>query len=412
MKRTFTTIACLLLLITGSSAWGQPAQVSTLALQETLNANGGMVMGPDGLLYVSNFTRDAFSFGIADYGNKIYKVNPVDGSVELFVESSSFRGPFSIALDHDGNLLVTSVGFGVVSSVTPEGVVSSFAEPGGLVTGVAVAPDSSVFVAKCQPTADRGLFKYLPNATEPVVFSLAECALGLTFDDDGNLYTSSQSGGVIRKYSPDGDDLGEVASLASANSFLNHLTYSRIDSVLYVTATEDNTIWKVSLRDSSVNVLAGTGEPGTADGPAHLASFNQPNGLVLSVTGDTLYVNQTLQDTPVNPNSIRMITGVLGASPVADEDEAEVPEGFTLAQNYPNPFNPATRIGFRLPQAQHVTLTVYDLMGRPVATLVEGFKPAGPHEAVFDARALPSGVYVYRLEAERFSRSKVMMLLK
>lgn len=317
-----------------------------------------------------------------------------------------------MAFDHDGNLLVTNFAFGIVSSVTPEGMVSSFDEPGGFLTGLAVAADSSVFVTRCQPPTDRGLLKYPANATEPIVIPVSGCVLGLTLDDAGNVYASFQSGGVIRKYSPDGDDLGEVASLSSANSFLNHLTYSRIDSALYVTATEDNTIWKVSLRDGSVNVLAGTGEPGTADGPAHLASFNQPNGLALSVTGDTLYVNQALHDAPVNPNSIRMITGVLGASLVANEDEAEVPEGFTLAQNYPNPFNPATRIGFHLPQAQHVTLTVYDLLGRPVATLAEGFKPAGPHEAVFDARRLPSGVYIYRLEAERLSQAKVMTLLK
>ena len=134
----------------------------------------------------------------------------------------------------------------------------------------------------------------------------------------------------------------------------------------------------------------------------------------MSATGDTIYVNQNLSETSSNPNSIRMITGVLNAdtSPVANEDEAEVPVGFVLAQNYPNPFNPSTSIRFNLLQAGHATLTVYDLFGRAVATLVDGVKPAGSYQVAFDAHGLASGFYVYRLHAGSFSETKIMTLLK
>ena len=109
-----------------------------------------------------------------------------------------------------------------------------------------------------------------------------------------------------------------------------------------------------------------------------------------------------------------MITGVKNAqtSPVANEDIGEVPDGFLLAQNYPNPFNPSTSIRFNLPQAGHVTLTIYDLFGRAVATVVNGQTPAGSHEVAFDARGLASGFYVYRLHAGRFSETKTMTLIK
>jgi hypothetical protein len=90
----------------------------------------------------------------------------------------------------------------------------------------------------------------------------------------------------------------------------------------------------------------------------------------------------------------------------------EVPAEYALRQNYPNPFNPTTRIEVHLPESQHVTLRVYDLLGREVAMLMEGTLSAGRHVVSWDGRELNSGMYVYRLEAGAFSASKVMVLLK
>ncbi|MEM1093845.1 MAG: T9SS type A sorting domain-containing protein [Bacteroidota bacterium] len=100
-----------------------------------------------------------------------------------------------------------------------------------------------------------------------------------------------------------------------------------------------------------------------------------------------------------------------GAATVATE-ETEVPSTMTLEQNYPNPFNPVTTIGFTLPQAQQVTLAVYDVLGRRVQVLVDGVLSAGRHEALFDAANLPSGTYVYRLETSAERISKTLLLMK
>jgi hypothetical protein len=85
---------------------------------------------------------------------------------------------------------------------------------------------------------------------------------------------------------------------------------------------------------------------------------------------------------------------------------------FVLAQNYPNPFNPGTTIEFQILKETHVTLSVFNAIGQPVATLVDQEKTSGTHHVTFDAADLPAGIYHYRLEANGHSDIKKMMLLK
>ena len=88
------------------------------------------------------------------------------------------------------------------------------------------------------------------------------------------------------------------------------------------------------------------------------------------------------------------------------------PKNFALYQNYPNPFNPTTVISYQLPVMSYVSLKVYNLLGQEAATLVEGIRPPGYHEATFGASKLASGVYFYRFQTARFSSMKKMLLIK
>lgn len=96
-----------------------------------------------------------------------------------------------------------------------------------------------------------------------------------------------------------------------------------------------------------------------------------------------------------------------------EESVAEqTPADFRLFGNYPNPFNPSTRIAFTLPREEHVRLEVYDVLGRRVALLLDEARPAGQHAVDFNAGSLGNGVYLYRITAGEFTRSRKMMLMK
>jgi len=104
------------------------------------------------------------------------------------------------------------------------------------------------------------------------------------------------------------------------------------------------------------------------------------------------------------------IEGVTGNSP--KESAANLPTEFALLQNYPNPFNPSTTINYELPASNFVTLKIYDLVGKEVATLVNEKLDAGRYTATFNGSNLASGMYFYKITAGEFTFVRKMVLIK
>ncbi len=126
--------------------------------------------------------------------------------------------------------------------------------------------------------------------------------------------------------------------------------------------------------------------------------------LVTSVTGEAEY---------------NLVNAVNDASSVAKRSfdkisftGDKIPVTYDLSQNFPNPFNPATTINYQLPQTGHVTLKIYDILGREVATLVNEQKVQGRYSVNFNASHLASGVYIYQVRVNNYVSSKKMLLLK
>ncbi|HLP16897.1 MAG TPA: glycoside hydrolase family 2 TIM barrel-domain containing protein [Bacteroidota bacterium] len=97
---------------------------------------------------------------------------------------------------------------------------------------------------------------------------------------------------------------------------------------------------------------------------------------------------------------------------VHSDERAEAPRSFTLGQNYPNPFNPTTVIHFRVPETASVTLTVSDVLGRDIETIVRGQYAAGAYTAEWNSAGHPSGTYFYTLRAGAFVETKKMILIR
>jgi hypothetical protein len=128
--------------------------------------------------------------------------------------------------------------------------------------------------------------------------------------------------------------------------------------------------------------------------------------------GFALIAGDDLKHLQANADSAASAWDALLTADVTDGGRQETPDVFQLEQNYPNPFNPYTTIGFHIPAVQHVHLAVFNTAGQLVATLVDEKMNAGAHRIDWDASALSSGVYFYRLTAGEFSSYGKCLLLK
>ncbi|OYV87877.1 MAG: hypothetical protein B7Z63_01725 [Ignavibacteriae bacterium 37-53-5] len=173
------------------------------------------------------------------------------------------------------------------------------------------------------------------------------------------------------------------------------------------------------LSNSAANTLAANGS---------LLFVGTPNGVYLSIDNGTTWtpLNNGLPAANTNVTSMAILgsdvfagmsgggifRGSLSEITGVQVSHTGVPGGYALSQNYPNPFNPTTVISYRLPEPGVVSLRVYDVLGREVATLVEGRQSVGNHEVEFNGSRFASGVYFYRLISGRFSETKKMLMLK
>jgi hypothetical protein len=146
---------------------------------------------------------------------------------------------------------------------------------------------------------------------------------------------------------------------------------------------------------------------GVPDGALTITSVTR-NGFPYSGFDSTAL----LLTVPEEKGGIFAVTYAPSQSATAIALRGSVPQHFSLHQNYPNPFNPSTTITFSLPHRRHISLTVYDVLGKEAEILVNEEKEAGEHAVRFTATGLSSGIYFYRLESGGFVQTKKLILMK
>jgi len=144
-----------------------------------------------------------------------------------------------------------------------------------------------------------------------------------------------------------------------------------------------------------------------------LLSLNESQRLFVFSQVDAMYADHGFYS-DYNRKTLSFFNSILrGTTRVESRDaKAGLPEGFALLQNYPNPFNPSTVISFQLPVNSHVTLKVFDVNGREVATLMDGEMAAGDHAVTFAPRERTTGLYFYKITAGNFSQTRKAIMIK
>lgn len=184
--------------------------------------------------------------------------------------------------------------------------------------------------------------------------------------------------------------------------------------------------YKFSKTVSTAYLFVSVGFKKGEDGiGAGVLAINTPADNYTPVTIPVTYINEEIPDlgviliqvtdqnlSPAASGSYAEIDDLSFSILTDVNDESAGVNDFSLEQNFPNPFNPSTRINYQIAKDNFVTLKVYDIIGNEVAALVNNQQPAGKYSVDFNSANLPSGVYLYRLQAGNYIQTRKMTLIK
>jgi plastocyanin len=168
-------------------------------------------------------------------------------------------------------------------------------------------------------------------------------------------------------------------------------------------------LWTFTPREQSVIIgRLSVSNSGSNPFEGRPAAYYYDGSFRVAIFGVPLYFCHTDQVQALFDMLVPLMMAPVSAPPPAAAPVAS----FALEQNYPNPFNASTEISFSLPHSSPISLQMFDVLGRQVATVLDKSLPAGAHHVHFDGSALPSGIYFLQLRAGEFSQSRKMVLLK
>ena len=237
------------------------------------------------------------------------------------------------------------------------------------------------------------------------------------FDTSGTLYGFTTDMNAYKlTLSGDTTWLFTLARLPSAVAF------NPVDNQLWMfsrTGLNNGKLFKVNLADGSIEEIASVDLyplDMTFDASGDLFAIYGSNGKLASIDTNT-GVHFDVGSAGVLRVSGITIKGDVTVTSVNETIATDLPSDFSVEQNYPNPFNPATTINFSLPVSSSVTISLFNIIGQKVATIVNKEFSAGYHSVNFDASGLSSGTYIYKIRAEgvngkAFISAKKMVLLK
>ncbi len=377
--------------------------------QDTIEAINCTHVNVQGSIYKSrpDYSIDKMLFDHNDF---------IDCAGFVFMNSAADVSNYSVTNNIFVNVQLQ--GFCPLLSSVDKGEVDQDNEPMGLVN---VRPDSLFNATGASFYADANLVYWDPSLADIVSTLNTSKVNGQTNWVSQMIVMNSRTDSAFANKSkyPHLTSRGWIQNELPAFSNTNDLLTTQLALVkAFAIATVDTnygtplTSWRTPVDSEAANFV-------NADWPIPIdLSYTNSDLLTAGLGGfpvgdldwfPTQYTTWQAQES----SELAYINEVLNPDgPYVVEKTPEVPQQFQLHQNYPNPFNPATVISFQLPVRSYVSLRVYDILGREVATLVNGIQDAGVHVATFDGTRLASGVYFYRLTASGKNQVKKMLLAK
>ena len=317
MKKLQTLISLCTVCLFSSSFLSAQIVVSTIT--DPFNGSGGLTMTTDGVLYIANFGQGLDNSN----GTEVWKLDYLNGE-NLALFANGLNGASGNDFNSEGILFQSNIRGNQVSKIDKNGAVSFFSNSGvSCNVGINIDASDNIYVCNCCGTFKNTIRKITPTGQSTLFSSSGHfnCPNGITRDNNNNLYVSNFSNGNIVKVNEQGvaSVLAATPGIPGVSSASNgHIIYSEKENVLYVASHGSHKIYKLTL-DGQLSVLAGTGQRGNKDGAAMEATFSRPNGLALSISEDTLFVNSSIPVTdvggrPLNPSVVRMISGLRNLS--------------------------------------------------------------------------------------------------
>jgi hypothetical protein len=334
----------------------------------------------------------------------------------------------TLAVDTGGNVYVGGNG---ILKFGPDGAFEWNAYSGDDVTDLVVRDRDQIFAVA------GGLLIRL-NSAGATVWSVQSYPEGIALDSVGNIYATGYyccGYGFTRKYTPDGDEVWS-ANVGAVKVIVHEPGALYVGGGYYIgvhkLSADGALLWSRPVNsdlkedfdvDGDGNVyVVGTSLDGSG---LHAARYRPDGGTEWTLQDEELFLARAIRADPagnvhlvtekenIDLSRVPVVKKYLQAPVITSAGSDEVaPMEFSLEQNYPNPFNPKTTIGYSIDEDSFVELRIFDILGRELATLVQGNQKIGRYRVVFDATGFASGVYFYQLNAGGQVRTKRLVVVK
>ena len=378
--------------------------ISTLSLAQSLIPPGAKLEKiasgleqPEGPLW-----KDSTGLLFSDImANLIYLWSPEDSSLKPYLQPSDSSN--GLTFDHEGRLVLTQMELRRVALQEKDGSIKALASsfrgkkfnsPNDLVVKsdgsiFFTDPDFNIPVHQTSELHFQGIYRIDTSGSIKLLDSTFDKPNGICFSpDEKKLYVNDSHKCQIYVW-----DVVDDSTIANKKLFYQipatgYADGMKVDSAGNIYCTGPTGVWIISPEGKYLDKIAMPENPSNCN-------WGDADRKTLYITaGKSLY-------------RIR-----LTAATGVEEHGSLNTKSFKLYANYPNPFNPLTTITFDLSKSQNVTIKIFDILGNEAGILLNGYLSAGRHLVTFNADSLPSGIYVYQMEAGSFVQSKKMVLLR